>query len=187
MLSWLIMKRLVLISLAVTLVTAGASCTDDDTADPPPPTTTSPATTAEELTDEEQIEQLAIEWFTVIREITSRDGPSSLADGYLAGEYLNGFKQGIEERIRSGQVVRLDESGRTSNEIESISVGGDTGTVVQCIVDGDSLVDEVTGEVLDDSVTARRYATEATRTSDGWRFSSRTRIGEWKGQTQCDP
>ncbi len=181
MLSWSLVKRILAPALSLALVTAGTACSDDDTADPPPPTTTAP-----KKTDRQQLEELAEGWFEAARAIGIESEPASKADDYLTNGYLDRFQREIERRSEQGVAVTPDPQDRSSNLVESVMVTGDQGIVVQCIVDADQLVRSADQSVIDDSVAAKRFRTDAVRTTSGWRFESRSAVEEWEGQTQCD-
>lgn len=177
MLSWLIMKRLVLISLAVTLVAVGASCTDDDAADPPPPTTTSPT-----QADEDALEQLATDWYEMGEAIYAGTAEASGAGNFISGGYLDGFTTKFQKFEDSGNTSRRNSS--SSHEIESIKVTGDSARIRECVIDADELLDP-SGEVIDDRIVALRYDTTATRLEDGWTLTEREVINEWQGERKC--
>ncbi|MGI8938038.1 MAG: hypothetical protein ACR2JF_07480 [Iamia sp.] len=175
------MKRILVPALAFTVVATGAACGSEDSADPPPPTTTSPT-----AADEEALRDLAEGWFEASRRIGIDGESPSLADQYLTAEYLTGFKDEIARRDSAGEAVVGDPQGRSSNFVESIEVSGDEAQIVQCIVDADVLIRAADGSSLDDSVSAKRFESQAVETPSGWRFTSRSTVDEWEDQTECD-
>lgn len=182
------MKRLFASALVLCLTATGASCgSDEERSDPPTPTTTSPATTEPELTDEEQLEDLADGWFEASDRIYDDETDVSIAASFVIDGYLERYKERYADFKARGYASRPDPLGRSMNIIESVTASGDAGTVVSCVTDGEHVILEATGEVVNDAVSSTRYETSATRTGDGWRFTDREQLNRYEGQTQCDP
>ena len=184
MLSWSLVKRRIVVPLlALALAAGGAACTDDDGADPAP-TTTAPTTTAPTPTDEEQLQQLSEDWFEASRAVYLGDEQVDSASEFLTGSYLENFEEQASEFLGSGNVARADD--RSDQMVETVEVDGSEATVVECVVDADAVIDEASGDVVDDDVAAYRYRSTAMRTDDGWRYSDRETIDEEIGATECD-
>ncbi|WCO68300.1 hypothetical protein PO878_06110 [Iamia majanohamensis] len=177
------MKRLLVVPLLALALAAGAACTDDEAADPAP-TTTAPTTTAPTPTDEEQLEQLSEDWFEASRAIYLGDEQVESASEFLTGSYLENFEEQASDFLGSGSVARADD--RSDQMVETVEVDGSEATVVECVVDADAVIDEASGDVVDDDVAAYRYRSTAMRTDRGWRYSDRETIDEEIGVTQCD-
>lgn len=182
MLSWFLVKRLVLPVVAVTLVAGGAACADDDSADPAP-TTTAPTTTAPTSTDEEQLEQLAEGWFTQIQAIYTGNADVDTASDFVTGAYLTEFTEQVADFENSGRRLKPDPG--SAQTIESIEIAsGDGAEIIECVVDADKLLDS-SGSVINDDTTAFRYSTTAQMTSKGWRLTSRTTTDRFDGASSC--
>lgn len=173
---------LVLVLVAATLV----ACRDEGR-QAPPPTTTEPRTTttlSQEQQDEQALRQLADDWFEAVRRILTREAQVDLAEGFLTDRYLSTFRDQMADLEASGQSVEADPAGRSTNTTKSVVIDGDDAELIECIIDGDLLMD-ANGNVLNGEVTARTVRTTAVRTADGWRFSDRTGITEHVGSSVC--
>lgn len=169
------------------LLLAAASCGDDgdDSANPGSPTTTAPATTTtltQEEQDEEALRQLAEDWDETNHAIHLRDESVDAAERYLAGDYLENYRQDVQAFLDRGQVVEPDE--QTGTTVEIVVVEGDRGEVIECLVDADLLVD-ADGNVVNDDVSATRLRTEAERSDGEWRFIARSTVEIFEGDVQC--
>lgn len=163
---------------AVLSVAAVAGCGDDDPAASEPPTTTAPATASSttlspEEEDERALRQLAEDWFEAVRRIFVDGEDPAIAEQYLTGDYLEGFRQHVEEDAAAGHVTERDPEGRTRTVVENVSVNGDRAVIEECAVNADVLLD-ASGIVIDDTVGMRRYSTVAVQVTGEWRLSQRT-------------
>lgn len=175
-----------LVLFCTALALAAASCSDDDDPTRPQPTTTAPDTTQpqpETETDEQALQALAEDWFEIAPSLLQPEGDLALAAEYLVDPYLGEVEAQAEEYRSQG--VEVQVSDRSGQEIESLQIEGDTAVIVECVVDGDLLVDSDSGEVLNDSVAAIRTSTKAVATDQGWRLSERTTTDEFEGQDTC--
>jgi hypothetical protein len=177
--------------LSVLLIIFGVillpSCADDAPEEPrSQPTTTAPSTTTTTTSpaqaDEAALRQLAEDWY---RELGARFEAGASTDGadrYLMDPYLTQFEQQVQDFLDSGNQTEISE--RSDQTIESVEVEGDSGVVVECVVNA-NILRGPDGDVINDEVAARRIETVARRGSDGWRLSER-RILEELEEAECD-
>lgn len=184
-------RRRVLAVCGTAAVVAILGC-GDDKPDAPAPTITSPSTTAPstldpESEDEAALRQLAEDWFEAVRRIFIDGEDPALAEQYIAGDYLDQFRQHVLDNEAAGYITERDPEGRSRTEIETISVEAGQGDITECLVDADILIDGKTGIIVNDGITARRLMTEATLTTSGWRLSKRLTISTHKNNETCYP
>lgn len=165
-------------------------CGDDDPPAPPTttapssssttPSSTAPATTAGPEDDEAALRRLAEEWFEVARQLYAGDSDTDQIAIYLVARYLDGFATQLEAFRMSGRKAELSQLSQ--HVVESLSIDGDSASLVECVVDADLLIDE-DGNVLNNDATKKRYETTATRTESGWRLSDRIKVAESDGES----
>lgn len=174
--------------VAVALILV-CGCGRNEPASPagPAPTTTAPSSTLgpEEEGDEQALTRLAEGWFEAIRRIFIDGEDLATAEQYVAGEYLEVFRQQVVDQAERGQRSERDPEDRTRTTVEDVSITGDEATVTECVINADVLVDGESGVVIDDSVGVRRYRTVAERTDAGWRFVQRTSVPIEEDDDSC--
>lgn len=183
--------RAVVLACVIAIGVALCGCGgDDEPAASDPPTTTAPSTQpsstlSPEAEDERALRQLAEDWFETRRDILNEGRDLILAEEFLVDEYLIFFQGKVTDIRDAGHSIRDDPMERTHQETISIDLAPETAQLVECLVDGDHLLDS-DGSVLDDKVASYLVRTTARRTPEGWRFSEQTSLREEVGSDQCD-
>lgn len=144
------------------------------------PSSTAPVTTASPDDDETALRHLAEEWFEVARRLYAGDNDTDQIALYLVARYLDGFITQLENFRASDR--RAELSRLSDHAIESISIVGDSASLVECVLDADLLLDE-DGNVLNDDATKKQYETIAMKTRSGWRLSDRIKLAETDGES----
>ena len=164
-----------------------ASCGggDDDPDDPlsttaPPPSAT--AATAPEPEDEAVAAYLAY-WEMVVRLVEQPDPDDDELAERAQGAALASLRGELSALSAEGHAVR--PGPEHDHQVRTISVVGESATVVGCVVDDREVVEVATGEAVEESLVALLYETTLTRAPNGWMVSQVTEQGRWQGATSC--
>lgn len=141
------------------------ACGDDDaggsdvTVPADPNSSTSSSTTSSSTTTADPagaVEQAFYDQWDAFVEITSApDVDNPLIDEYFTGEAKQALLDGVSKLIADGQAIRLPEDPSDFEpRIVEIRMEGESSAVVyECTVEALVIVDQATGEVVDDAVS----------------------------------
>jgi hypothetical protein len=174
------------------LVVAACSSGDEspETADDAP-ATRRPAestTTAIDPASEEAAVLAAVEgyWdsYFVINDPPNPDHPDLAR--YRTGEALETTRANLQERKDLGQVVRLPEPSVWSRSTDIVSIVDDQARVAECVIDDSQLIDQGSGEVLNDSTLTVEFELDLVRDDNGWRVARNVTVSEQEGEFACE-
>lgn len=104
---------------------------------------------------------------------------------YATGDVLLGIVKSAEEAKAEGRVARIPEGARYAHRAEVISFDQGTASVRDCNIDDTVIEDAGTGEVLDDGVSTRLYATTLVQEDGQWKVATFRREAGWEGVAGC--
>lgn len=110
--------------------------------------------------------------------------PTALRE-HATGDVLAGIIKSAENAKAERIVVRIPEGARYSHRAEVLSMDEGKASVQDCNID-DS-VSEVagTGEIIDDGVSTRLYATTLVQEDGRWKVATFRRADGWEGIAGC--
>lgn len=114
---------------------------------------------------------------------TAPDPDSPDLERWLEDPALGGFRQQLLDWRSRGLRLAVPANSVFDREVEVVSVGPDTATLVECLVDDRELVDVATGDVLPETRGAATYLStvELVHVDGRWQVREGTSEQRWDG------
>jgi hypothetical protein len=104
---------------------------------------------------------------------------------YATGAALTKVRDSVSTHKQLRQVVQLPPGSVWRHEARVSRLTGASAVVVDCNVDDSLLIDEPSGQVLDDAVASFSTTAVLSRVEGSWRVASVTADEQWDGVAGC--
>lgn len=192
--------RAVLVApLLLIFAVAGPACSDDEPESPtagdtlpdttttePAPTTTAPTTTTPPTPEEE----VKAAYLDIIESSFRRLEDPTLDDPTVEQNHIGSNRDTVlaelKSVIESEQVAKFPGSKAPAPEIISLELESpERATVRSCLIDNTQLIDEASGDVVNDVVSSNLEDATLVKTNGTWKLQLLTLVERWEDGEGC--